>query len=478
LLTQSFTIMLRTFYLSFCFLLCLPFFSQATHLMGGEITARHLSGADYEVKLTTYRDTFGIPMALSVDFELKGPGGNVIQTFTQPQDNGSGGLMPGYPYGVEGYTFTDTLTMPGIGTAYISFVNCCRNGAIQNLAAPLTESMYLETQVSYFGTIANNSTPVFLVEPVIFLPVRTPWQYNPLPFDADGDSLVWSLDTSLTGFGQYVGGYTSPPDTSTNPFTIDPVTGTISWMATQVGNFNASVLVEEYRNGGKIGEIRRDMQFIVVNPGNNRLPGFSNFNNFPRNGAGYPEFTIGTAQGLSLSLLASDPNPQDQITMEAYGEPFLFTQQEASFQVNPTGMGNEIEGIFEWRPDISMVRSDPYVVVFRLRDEEFTFDEAVLFRVENNTAVDAPLDLSIGQVYPNPASSSLFIPLAVEKATELQFQVYNYAGVRVQSLGKAHYPSGQHLIRAELDGLAPGAYFLAIEQDGRMLKAEKFVIAR
>lgn len=460
------------------FLLSLIIPTQATHLMGGEITARQLSGADYEVKLTTYRDTFGIPMAQTINFELKGVAGNLIATYPQSQDTSSGGLLAGYPYGVEVYTFTDTITLPGIGTYHVSFVNCCRNGAIQNLANPLSESMYLETQISYFGTVANNSTPVFLVEPVIFLPVRTAWAYNPLPYDADGDSLVWSIDTSLTGFGQQVGGYTTPPDSSLSPFTINPNTGTISWIATQVGNFNASVLVEEYRNGGKIGEIRRDMQFIVVNPGNNRMPQFTNFNNFPKDLNGIVSLNIGTAQGITFSLLASDPNPGDQLNMYAYGEAMLFTQDGADFEATYTGNGNEVEGVFSWYPNITMAREKPYITVFRIWDEEFAFDEAVLLHVRNNTGIEEPLDLGIGQVYPNPAASAMFIPLTVDKTTELKFTVYNYAGVQVKSLGSNQYTAGQHLVRADINDLTAGAYFLAVEQDGHLVQGQKFVVAR
>ncbi len=459
-------------------LLCFPFMSKATHLMGGEITARQLTGADYEVTLTTYRDTFGIPMATSVIFELKGVAGNLIGTYTQPQDTTSGALLAGYPYGVEVYTFTDTITLPGIGTYHVSFSNCCRNGAIQNLANPLGENMYLETQLTYFGNIAANSTPVFLVEPVIFLPVRTAWQYNPLPFDSDGDSLVWSLDTSLTAFGQNVAGYTTPPDSVASPFSIDPNTGTISWIATQIGNFNASVLVEEYRNGSKIGEIRRDMQFIVVNPGANRMPQFGNFGNLPRDPNGYVSLVVNSAQGITLSLLGSDPNPQDVVNMFAYGEALLLPQNAATFETTPTGNGNEVEGVFSWWPDVTQAREKPYLTVFRVWDNEFAFDETVFLNVRNNTAVDEPAFLRINQVYPNPASHALYLSVNVEKASSLSFTVYTYAGMQVQKLGGGQYAAGQHVIRTDISDLAAGAYFLAIEQDGRMLRAQKFVVAR
>ena len=42
-----------------------------------------------------------------------------------------------------------------------------------------------------------NSSASYLSPPVAYLPADTLWSYNPLPFDPDGDSLVWSLTTPL-----------------------------------------------------------------------------------------------------------------------------------------------------------------------------------------------------------------------------------------------------------------------------------------
>ena len=42
----------------------------ASHLMGGQIVATNLGGYEYEIKLTAYRDTMGIPMATSAMFEI------------------------------------------------------------------------------------------------------------------------------------------------------------------------------------------------------------------------------------------------------------------------------------------------------------------------------------------------------------------------------------------------------------------------
>ena len=128
------------------------------------------------------------------------------------------------------------------------------------------ESFALSTSFNV-DTLNPNSSPSYLSLPVAYLPSDTLWQYNPLPFDPDGDSLAWSLTTPL-GSGALVAGYQFLDDTvfysnTSNPFALDSVTGELTWNAKMHGNFVAAFLIEEYRNGVKIGEMRRDMQYIV-----------------------------------------------------------------------------------------------------------------------------------------------------------------------------------------------------------------------
>ena len=60
--------------------------TYATHLMGGEVTARQMHDSTYEITLTTYRDTLGIPMDKIANFIVKDTGGNTVMTFKIPYD--------------------------------------------------------------------------------------------------------------------------------------------------------------------------------------------------------------------------------------------------------------------------------------------------------------------------------------------------------------------------------------------------------
>ena len=98
---------------------------SATHLMGGEIVAQQISGLQYKITLTTYRDTIGIAMAPSANFSVKDTSGIVIMTFSTTYDSIiSGNTLPMYPYGVEVYFFIDTITLPHEGMFTIGWSNC------------------------------------------------------------------------------------------------------------------------------------------------------------------------------------------------------------------------------------------------------------------------------------------------------------------------------------------------------------------
>jgi hypothetical protein len=367
----------------------------ASHLMGGQIVATNLGGYDYEIKLTAYRDTIGIPMATSAMFEINMDSAGVmipINLLTVPADSMSGGLVMGVSaaYGVEVYTYTDTITLPGDGYYTISWNDCCRNHAIINMANAGGENFALSTSFTV-DSLSPNSSPSYLSLPVAYLPSDTLWQYNPLPFDPDGDSLVWSLAVPLDDNG-IVSGYQFLDDTTlysnpSNPFALDSITGELSWDAKMQGNFVAAFLIEEYRNGVKIGEMRRDMQYIVVSDTSNYLPIISNMMSFPTNSGGYPYVVISPFQNYSVSLFASDPNINDVVTLNAFGEPFNLTTSSPSFLTFPTGNGNEIEGIFSWTPNISDVRTQPYLVVFRVSDGFYNFDYTVQIEVSSVTSI-------------------------------------------------------------------------------------------
>lgn len=458
--------------------------SYATHLMGGEITAKQLHDSTYRITLTTYRDTLGIPMDSVANFIVKDTGGTTIMTFSIPYDTAiSGGTLRLYPYGVEVYIFEDTIKLPGAGTFHISFTDCCRNGAIQNLSAPLSENMYLTTTVTHFSS-SNNSTPFFLVHPVIFLPVNTSWSYNPLPFDSDGDSLVWQLDTPLTAYNQNCAGYSTPPSTSSGPFSINSVTGSINWTASQIGNFDATVLVEEYRNNVKIGEIRRDMQFIVVNP-TSQMAYMSNMNNVPKDSLGNYHVNIYANSKYMFSFFAEDPDTADIVSIMASGEPFMLNQGDRPwFYAHKTGKtyGNEVEGTLIWKPTTALVREKPYIIAYRVSDGTYTNDYTVLYSVNGEKQSQQPTGIEAFQkgkkftVYPNPTNgSSLTISINTDLNEETSIEIYDVSGVLKYEKAAKSYQIGDQIQLSNIN-LHSGSYILILKSDNQLSDYTRFVV--
>lgn len=452
---------MKNIYLS-AILVLISLQTYATHLMGGEILIHDLNNGQHVVTLLAYRDTIGIPMALSATFNFNGPNGQSFSTTTDYDSIISGNLLPMYPYGVEIYLFIDTVTIPSPGLWEVSWSNCCRNAAIQNLSAPLSESMLLKTSL-LVDTTYPNSTPYFIVPAAIFLPLQTPWQYNPLPFDVDGDSLHWRLDTPLTSVSQYCAGYTDPSSNPNNPFSIDPVTGSISWTANNMGNFVASILVDQYRNGQWVGSIRRDMQFIVVNPGQG-FPQWTGLSNFNKDSLGHFTFDLVAGEEFTLNLWAQHSNTQrmDDLNMGAFSEIFLDATNQASFEVYRNTISRRIQGVFNWTPDLDNIREEAYLVSFRISDGYFTDDKT--FRLKVNTAV-GDQELEPGQdirVYPNPANEIVFIELDADASSEIQAHLYDITGREVMPAHNWVLQNGVNRLMLSASDLNSGIYILQI----------------
>ncbi|MGI8891840.1 MAG: hypothetical protein ACR2GN_00130, partial [Bacteroidia bacterium] len=67
-----------------CCILSFTVSGFATHLMGGQITSRQLSGLTYEITMTVYRDTVGIPIGTTFTIKYKNMASGVIIQNTIP----------------------------------------------------------------------------------------------------------------------------------------------------------------------------------------------------------------------------------------------------------------------------------------------------------------------------------------------------------------------------------------------------------
>ena len=460
--------------------------AYGTHLMGGQIVANHIGAYDYQIEFTAYRDTVGIPISATAQFDISqqdtSGAWNLLFSSTASFDTTSGGLLSSVitVYGVEVYTYIDTITMPGDGFYSISWNDCCRNGAIINMSNPLSESMKLSTFLTV-DSLNPNSSASYTTPPVAYLPSHTLWQYNPLPFDPDGDSLVWSLATPTSSNGN-VNGYDFLSDSTYSDsaaiFSLDSITGSLTWSAKLVGHFVASFIVEEYRNGVSIGSMRRDMQFIVIADTSKSMPQISNMQSVPTNSGGYPYIMLSPNQNYQLHLLASDADVNDIVNVIAFGEPFDLTNSPATLNVNSTGNGNEVQATFSWTPDFSAVRVNPYLAVFRVSDQMFYFDETIQFEVSMVSSIEDNTSLTNKAIYPNPVNNRMYIPINLNEGKIININIYNILGNKVYQSGTMNLQAGEHLILKDTE-LESGKYLVnIIDNYGNIIKNERVVVVK
>ena len=164
---------------------------------------------------------------------------------------------------------------------YIVWERCCRNAAISNIRSPGESGLvfYLE-----FPPLSlRNSSPIFNGSNGDYICKDVPYTTNAAATDADGDELRYSLVTPYRGnttdqnpdgtdqpkanypLIEWSAGNSAQNAIPGNPaLSIDARTGQLTVTASQLGLFVFTVLCEEYRNGKRIGAVRRDYQSLVI----------------------------------------------------------------------------------------------------------------------------------------------------------------------------------------------------------------------
>ena len=439
----------------------------ASHMMGGQITISHISGMDYHLKYTAYRDMTGIPIGtLAMIYFVDSTSGANFTT-TIPYDSLVTVLVPG----VEEYVYETDVTFPNTGNWAIHYEECCRNAAILNMAQPSGESHYFYTN---FLVDTMNSSPVFLNPPIVLAQDSVPFYYNPLPFDADGDSIAWSLDIPLSMNGAQVLGYSLPPSDSLFPFNMDPLTGEITFLPNTLGNFQVSLRVKEYRNGVQIGEITRDMQIIVV-PSSNRPANVSvNSNTFPYNSKNY---TVAPGAPFNLTVSVIDLDGQN-LRLSGAGEALLLSNNPAVF--TPINAASCAGGTLSWTPTAAQARTAPYVIGIRVTEEYnsqvFQSDLSISLRVGNSAGLNSINSNANFSLSPNPSNGTFNLQFTTASAEPVRVSVMTITGKVVSSFVNSQIVNGVNVIMVNDLGLSKGIYMVQLEQNNQKIGVQRLVV--
>ena len=279
--------------------------SFSNHIVGGEIELIHVGDENsftYEVKLVQYFDcaqtanpgpdnliTYSIFRKSDGAFMRDGTMFITNQEFV-PYTNPDCALGFLCTLKVE-YSHEITLDPEEFSHPdgyVIVWERCCRNWETKNLVNPgwngMTYTLYFPPIVDATGKPFVNSSPRLFPPLSDYACVNQLFYIDFAGTDDDGDSISYSLAAPLDDHQDNNSNIVALPETTPPPHPIvdfapgytldnmipgDPAlsisnNGFITVTPTEVGLYVFSVKAEEFRNGVKIGESRRDFQMLVV----------------------------------------------------------------------------------------------------------------------------------------------------------------------------------------------------------------------
>lgn len=300
--------------LLFTFFLFISSYTFASHIVGGEFELIHISGNTYRLNVIIYFDVVnGNPAALDQQvtariFRKSDHASMMLLTIPLVGQERVEYFQPDCSRGevvTDRILYTTTIvldenTYNDQEGYYVAWERCCRNYSIDNIksvdvtANPGTtdyagQTFYLEfpAVVDEYGDPFINSSPQLFPPLNDYACPYRPYWVDFAGTDTDGDSLVYSLVTPLNtwdavavvqdNLGNQLGANPGPyPEVQWEVgYGLDNILGGDPDLAISddgfltvtpknEGLFVFAVLCEEFRDGEKIGEVRRDFQMLVV----------------------------------------------------------------------------------------------------------------------------------------------------------------------------------------------------------------------
>ncbi len=350
----------------------------SNHIVGGEIEMIHIGEVNsftYEVRLIQYfdaaQDANPGPDAFITYSIFRNSDGAFMQDGTMPITK-----QELVPYTNPDCSIGDLLT---IRVEYsheitldpnqfndpqgytIVWERCCRNWSTKNLVNPGWNGM---TYTLQFPPIVDESGAPFVnSSPRLFPPLSDYACVNQLFYidfagtDDDGDEIIYSLAAPLDDKQPNNTDIVALPPSSAPPHPIVdfatgydvnnmipgtiPLTiserGFITVTPSEVGLYVFSVKAEEYRNGVKIGESRRDFQMLVVDGCNPPDP--------PEARVKIPGQTDFYKEDDTIFYVASQPKCFDLFVTDDVGTNVTLSAESVNFE---GGINNDVSQIFSF----------------------------------------------------------------------------------------------------------------------------------
>lgn len=350
--------------------------SYATHIVGGEFELRHIVNYNYRLTLNLYFDDInGSPAALdqaiTVSFFEKGTnrflGTQQMLLRSRSAVNYTNIDCTVGSLKTSKIVYYETLYLdPSVFNSpqgyYVTWERCCRNRTINNIVRPedAAQTFYME-----FPPVVKNGAPFINSSPILFPPLSDYACVNELFYfefngtDPDGDSIVYDMVTPLNGYTtpdmpvytvtprpapyptvNWLPGYSTSVQVQGNPaINIDRNSGQLTMRPSSKGLFVFGVRAQEFRNGVKIGEVRRDFQVLVLDCPKNETPIVT------AREQGKKEFyqkgevlRISPTGNRCIDVYFSDPDRSEFVSLRT--RPVNFSRQDFTLQGVTSGMIN------------------------------------------------------------------------------------------------------------------------------------------
>ncbi len=319
---------------------------HATHQKAAELIVEHVSGYTYRAKLYTY--TFTQTDVDRPQLEI-GWGDGTSSVLTRSRE-----VILDNDTKLNYYEGTHTYAGPGTYTLYMEDPN--RNSGVVNIPNSVLTYMYISTTIMISPWLGEgNDSPVTTRNPVDDMAcLGQRYEHNPGAYDPDGDSLSYQLIPCRGEGGELIPGYAYPAASDT--FMIDSRSGTLVWDAPVAqGEYNAAILIEEWRNRIRIGTLTRDMQ-IIVRACDNRPPYIETEDSY----------CVEAGQTLAFPVWVFDSDG-NELMLEAAGE-IMQGGRRAGVNTLHSGVDSAVF-LFYWNTELEDSRNAEYVLYLRAEDD-------------------------------------------------------------------------------------------------------------
>lgn len=387
-------------WLSFLGALLIAAPSYSTHLVGGSMSYEYLGLQNngqyrYRISVFMYRDCYASTVPFDDEIEIGIYNNNSQRTLARvlriptivvdrAVDPPSGGSDCDFQPDVciKQAIYQGIVDLPSSTLGYhLMFRRCCRNTQV-NIIDDMGQTFYAYIP----NTAINNSSPYFTDVPSPYICRNDLVSLYNTAKDKDGDSLVYEMNIPWSG-GNTQDPAPSPPATmpgfneviyrqgydETRPFgnagvaEIDYRNGVTTLLAPQRGLYSIAIDVTEYRNGVKIGQIRLDIQMIVIDCPPNAVPDLNTSTNTEN-------YEIKEGEALCFDVIGTDSD-NDNIKLTATSD--LFDGSNPATFNPKTGTGN-VRSTFCWTPPCGSASETPKQVTFEVQDDGCPYKKKII----------------------------------------------------------------------------------------------------